>query len=305
MKRWPSAVGEEEASVVAPRIRAGKCQFVFLSGDIFRGIGALHGCRGESSTEARLMSRALAWRGHSLVTATQHDTSGAIPYPSCLSFASKVSKNALVGLTPLVQVRKASLKPDAAEKQGAAMKPSQPSCVFCRRRARPHAWGIWFHVQNIPSQIFGSTGDANTIEACRHFISPLMLTCNPAPGSPASEASTNPAVPRRKAHEVEPKTHVGKVIGALRGEEDLRLCGAGQSTLHQWLWLLQPPGLVQEDGILEVEDWLLQERIQVMLVPLLKSADLQNMYHCQKPEHTLTNFVTSWRHRLVHHITSL
>lgn len=50
------------------RIRAGECQFVFLSGDIFRGIGALHGCRGESSTEARLMSRALAWRGHSLVT---------------------------------------------------------------------------------------------------------------------------------------------------------------------------------------------------------------------------------------------
>lgn len=46
-----------------------------------------------------------------------------------------------------------------------------------------------------------------------------------------------------------------KVIGALCGEEDLLLCGAGQSPLHQWLWLLQPPGLVQEDGILEVEDW--------------------------------------------------
>lgn len=42
-----------------------------------------------------------------------------------------------------------------------------------------------------------------------------------------------------------------------------------------------------------------------MLVPLLKSADLKNMYHCQKSKHTLTNFVTSWRHRLVHHITSL
>lgn len=42
-----------------------------------------------------------------------------------------------------------------------------------------------------------------------------------------------------------------------------------------------------------------------MLVPLLKSADLKNMHHCQKPKRTLTNFVTSCRHRLVHHITSL
>lgn len=42
-----------------------------------------------------------------------------------------------------------------------------------------------------------------------------------------------------------------------------------------------------------------------MPVPLLKSADLRNMYHCQNPKHRLTNFVTSWRQRLVHHITSL
>lgn len=75
----------------------------------------------------------------------------------------------------------------------------------------------------------------------------------------------------RKAHEVEPKTHVGKVIGALRGEEDLRLCGAGQSTLHQWLWLLQPPGLVQEDGILEVEDW-------VKLVVVVEQLSHRQMY---------------------------
>lgn len=75
----------------------------------------------------------------------------------------------------------------------------------------------------------------------------------------------------RKAHEVEPKTHVGKVIGALRGEEDLRHCGAGQSTLHQWLWLLQPPGLVQEDGILEVEDW-------VKLVVVVEQLSHRQMY---------------------------
>lgn len=43
----------------------------------------------------------------------------------------------------------------------------------------------------------------------------------------------------------------------------------------------------------------------MMLVLLLKSADLKNMYHCQKPKHVLTNFITSWRHGLVHHITSL
>lgn len=49
------------------------------------------------------------------------------------------------------------------------------------------------------------------------------------------------------------KTQV-EVITALCGEEDLHICGAEQSPLHQWLLMLQTSGLVRKDGILEVED---------------------------------------------------
>lgn len=57
----------------------------------------------------------------------------------------------------------------------------------------------------------------------------------------------------RNTHKVEPKTQV-EVIAAQCGKEDLQICGAGQSPLHQWLLMLQTSVLVHKDGILEVED---------------------------------------------------
>lgn len=57
----------------------------------------------------------------------------------------------------------------------------------------------------------------------------------------------------RNTNKVEPKTQ-GDIIAALCGEEDLHIYDARQSSLHQWLLMLQTSGLVHEDGILEVED---------------------------------------------------